>query len=355
MKPFIATVGNPPYQQDIHSQDASRRVSVDIFPDLQETSLAISEYTSLIYPATWQKNVSLGLGRFLLDNGLYDSQFFPSQIVFGDAIRKNFPIAISSCKSVEENPPDETITVNRTVQMSRNLNSWIDHKAKQILVNKTSDKPKITGGAHPFMKLSNALDASMEFYDDSKQASDPDDTVSVYIKRKSGFQADGATLYTSWEALEPFIVNEDKFGTDKENVLSKHKATVPSAPLGRMGVFNEMILDRRVDISAQAFMPNSLFSNTKACVKLFDTEQEAQNFCSYLNSKFASILLTLDYSRKSFASFVPDLEDYTANSPVFSENTDDNASMKLTERLCDHFMLDAEEKAEVLSAEFGRE
>lgn len=355
MKTFKATVGNPPYQQDIHSNEASRRVSIDIFPDLQDMSLEVSEYTSLIYPATWQKDVSKGLGRFMLDNGLYYSQFFPSQIVFGDAIRKNFPIAINACKDTEVHTPHEIISVNKIVKMNRNLNSWIDHKAKQVLVNKTYSYPKIMGGAHSLMKLSNAFDAPLDFYDSPEQLNNSNDIISIYIKRKSGFQADGATLYTSWEELTPFMLNAEKFEVDNDTLLSKYKATVPTAPLGRMGVFNEMILDRRVDITAQVFPPNSLFSNTKACVKLFNTQEEAVNFCAYLNSKFASIFLTLDYSRRSFASFVPDLQDYTTSNPVFGENTYDNTSMKLTEKLCDYFDLNEEEKEVVLSAEFGRE
>src|SRR5699024_1577780 len=114
-----------------------------------------------------------------------------------------------------------------------------------------------------------------------------------------------------------------------------------------MKKFNEQI-QRYNNINCEVLSPNELFSTTKYLIGAFDTKEEAQNFCDYMNSQFATELISMDYSKKDFGQFVPNLKNYTSNNPIFTHNTNLKQNhpyyeLSLDERLYLYFDLQKEE------------
>lgn len=294
---FDYSISNPPYQKETQSQTSSRRVTIDIFPEFQKVSTYLAKHTIMIYPATWQKNPNIKLGEFLKNNGIVSSQYYNSNSLFPE-IRSGYPLSIVNvCQNYSDN-----IFINE-IERPRSEQVWVDSKKKAILLDKTHDYPKLTNGATHLSKLSNIKDNGLKFSDSIESFVEP---VSVYIKKNPGVQSDGGYYFTERQDLEKVLLYPE--------TLNEYTVSIQSSPIGRMRIFNEL-LENRTSLGARVFGLNETHSLTWIQLKAFDNREEAENFAKYVNTYFFHVLTSFDYSRLGFASYVPDLQDYSNNNP----------------------------------------
>lgn len=316
---FNYCVSNPPYQLDNQSANASRRSTTDIFPDYQMFANHISENTIMIYPATWQKSVIVGFGEYLVNHGMSYSYYYNSDDVFPN-IQSGFPLSIVRCGKYCE----PYISINDSIKLDRASKVWIDSPEKELLYFLTKDYPKLTSGAVSLNKLKNVQDSKVSFSSSAKDFSDP---VKIYIKRKPGVQADASDYYMERHDYQKFELFEGS--------LDGYKVAIQSRTVGRTHLFNDLIRSGKV-LNARIFEPDYGFANTYVELGRFSSLREAENFKKYVNSRFFLYLTSFDYSCSGYATFVPDLKNYSDN------NSQVDWSKDITSIIQDYFNISDE-------------
>lgn len=300
---FDCVISNPPYQLDVQKPGSSRRVTTEIFPRFQEMGSAVGKITSMVYPASWQKNLSTGLGEFLLNNGVKQVNNFFGEEVF-PTIDKRFPLTVV----VAERDYCGEIQANNEV-LSRNTPVWLDSAKKRVFFEHTRSAEKFFTGAD-YSTLFRNVETSIKDGVVFKESPSEDFPVSVYIKRAPGMQADAKEFYIS---TDDALRNMRNLTDDH---LGKYTCSIRSRVIGRSTIFlGEM--DKGNSLFARVFPPNHIHSNTYAVLASFDNREEAENCAKYINTDFFITLASLDYSRIGFARFVP-FVDFTNNNPMFA-------------------------------------
>lgn len=321
---FDYCVSNPPYQKDVAKKQNRTSTSVDIFPLFHTISQKLCNTITMIYPAGWQKNISSGFGGWLYNNGLFSSENYNVQDVFDKSVERGFVVSVVStnCRYKRD------ILVNGSPR-DRDVPVWISTQAADILYRRTREWSNgYLGGVSKLTTLRNLQVDNIMVLDD---VSSDDDVVMVYVKQKPGKQADAKFFPVEKSVLLPHVADNTKcFHYGKYNVVTR------DAILGRQPLFSRMMGDQG-SILSRVLSPDEVSGVTWMSVRWFDTEEEANNFSKYLNSKPVSFLIGLDYSRRSFAGFVPDLGDYTNN------NTDIQWDLPLDKQVCNVFGLSDEE------------
>lgn len=353
MKPlfFDVAIGNPPYQEDRNGA-GRKRVSVDIFPNFQNVSLLVAHRTSLVYPATWQKDILKGFGKTLVRDCLVASDSYASDVVF-PSIHGNYPLSIVFCIGCTENHDSgrnknsdvenilkDHIVVNG-LDIPRDANLWIDNPAKEILVRRTKDFPKLDTRITFTSDADNVENLRKTKNIDFRTINDRDisvHVVSIYIKKRPGPQADGEVFWIS-ESDAMKIVNE--------NLLFSYDVATRTRTIGRLPVLMS-VKNTVAHLQARVFGPREIFSNTWGLLKSFSTEEEANNFAKYVDTKIFFILLELGFMRHNYATHVPDLQDWTDNNTMVDFSTTVN---ELDEQLMVLFGLSESEK-KVVREEF---
>ena len=112
--------------------------------------------------------------------------------------------------------------------------------------------------------------------------------------------------------LEEKFVNFSDF-TDKHNIIGKWKVCTSKA---NGAAQEDNGNGKKVISDAFVIDPNAICTQTYVVVNVFDSKQEAENFISYMKTKFFRFMLglrvlTMDINKKKFA-WVPDVSDYSA-------------------------------------------
>lgn len=297
---FDYCVSNPPYQLEVGKKSNRTSNSVDIFPSFHEEASVFSNEQIMISPSTWQKSLQSGHGKWLIDNGLYSSDNYEAQSLFGKVIKKGIIVGVVHAKKGYTG--DIFIGGQKR---SRETPVWTRDEESYTLFQSTRDYDgEFLSGATYMTDLSNVETSGIDFSDTSEGMRSP---VRMYIKAKPGKQADADFYWVEEDDVTKHIAdNDSNFTYGKYNVL------VQSAIFGRQSIFDGM-LEGAGCVQARTYPPKQIAGRTLASIKSFDTQQEADNFCLYMNSAFVSTLLYFDYSRRTFASYVPDLGDYTDN------------------------------------------
>lgn len=307
---FDYCIGNPPYQENTQKPGSKTKTTRDIFPEFQKVASAIAHISSMIYPATWQKNMGDGLGKFLKENGLRRCDYYNSTDVFPQ-IRGNYPLSIPH----GERGYGGGIQINGHSR-PRGEKIWVDSREKVALVEATKSHDKLRGGAKHLTAASNAQELSEILGITFSKEARAENPISIYIKKKPGSQADGGTYYISQADADTILLPEMR-----STALNIYKVATRSRTAGRLPVFND-VLNTVGNLQCRVFAPGEIFSLTWMLLKTFPTAIEAENFKSYANTKFFISLTALDISRASYASWVPDLGDYTAANLLFAKDSD---------------------------------
>lgn len=304
-KLFDYVISNPPYQVDISKgkeRSVGTRTSKDVFPDFHKLGVEMASNVVMIYPATWQKKITAGFGKWLFDNGLKSAYNYDAYDVFSGAVKKG--ILVSVLSSSDGYVGD--VVVNGSLR-PRNTPVWINSERDYVIYENTSTwTGEFLSGAASLTDLSNVKDSGLNFSQTPEKMESP---VRMYIKKNPGKQADAGYFYVEESQIRKHINTPgDHYDFTKYNVL------IQSAVFGRQSIFDSMIKGRG-SIQARVFEPRETAGLTLASLRSFDIREEAEHFAAYMNTKMVSRLLYFDYSKRTFASFVPDLGDYTSNNP----------------------------------------
>ena len=321
VKMFDYVVSNPPYQVITSKSSTGRSYATGIYDKFHKYAYELTDEVIMVYPATWQRDLTAGHGKWLVDSGLKSAYNFDGQDLFGQSIRKDYPITIvhTSCGYNGDMHADNDFIISRKEE------NWISQKNIQLLVEKTKDCKKLN--------LSNLItDTSIKnvpqlesqgilLHKDNNKIEDP---VKIYIKKTAGTIADSENFYVSRTEIL------DKFSGD----IDKAKTAIRTRFFIQNQAFNEVVNDPSDSFRIQVFDKNHIFGQTLTELREFDTFVEATNFANYLNSRFATLLLSIKRKKKGFGSLVPDLEDYTDSNP------DIDWSKPLDPQLCSIFNIE---------------
>lgn len=116
----------------------------------------------------------------------------------------------------------------------------------------------------------------------------------------------GVPCYTQRKQIK-YVAEKDYI--DKNNIIGKWKVCTSKGinpnSKGDFEVYNTLFISE----------PNSICTETYRVVNIFDTEEEAENFVTYMKTRFFRFMLgirvlTQNISKESF-SFVPDIKEYS--------------------------------------------
>lgn len=329
-KIFDYVISNPPYQVDISKgkeRSVGTRTSRDVFPDFHKSAAEMAGNVVMIYPATWQKKITAGFGKWLFDNGLKSSENHLAKDVFNGSIEPSIMLSIVGTQSGYSGDID----IEGSSRL-RTIPTWIGSDMDNLIYEKTRGwHGGYLSGATYMTTLTNLHDNQIPIVNPEDTTDHDNSLCTIYIKRKPGKQADAGFF----NIRESDIKNHIKEPSDHYD-FSKYNVVIQSAVFGRQSVFDRML--RQIGtIQARVFDEKTAAGITLSSLRSFDTREEAENFSAYMNSKLVGRLLYFDYSKRTFASFVPDLGDYT------SDNPDINWDEPLDPQLLKLFNIEGEE------------
>lgn len=291
---FSAVVSNPPYHIATGDGTEFRHGHLDIFPMFQEVAFIISDTSSMVYPATWQRDITQGLGALLIKNNLSSSTTFDGETVF-----EGVNISVSVVHLVDHEV--EFINVNGVQRQRAGMVKWFENEDERLLYESVKGLPKLLPPTSP-SNWANTVTAPGTFYESAECLVNP---VKIFIKRAPGHQADSAWFFmerAEFEELLPAYEN-----------LDKYKVVIRSRLFGRQALFNEVVFQRNGGngLQTEVFGPGEFFGQTRWEWKAFDTLEEAENFQKYVNTMRSARLAALDFGKFTFGSFIPDLGEWT--------------------------------------------
>lgn len=329
-KIFDYVISNPPYQVDISKgkeRSVGTRTSRDVFPDFHKLGVEMARNVVMIYPATWQKKITAGFGKWLFDNGLKSSENHLAKDVFNGSIEPSIMLSIVDTQSGYSGDID----IEGSPRL-RTMPAWISSDMDNLIYEKTREwSGGYLSGATYMTTLTNLHDSQIPIINPEDTVDNNNSLCTIYIKRKPGKQADADFFNIRESDIEDYLT-----APGEHYDFNKYNVVIQSAVFGRQSVFDRML--RQIGtIQARVFDEKTAAGITLASLRSFDTREEAENFSAYMNSKLVGRLLYFDYSKKTFASFVPDLGDYT------SDNPDINWDEPLVPQLLKLFNIEGEE------------
>lgn len=307
-KIFDYVISNPPYQVDISKgkeRSVGTRTSRDVFPDFHKLSVEMARNVVMIYPATWQKKITAGFGKWLFDNGLKSSENHLAKDVFNGSIEPSIMLSIVDTQSGYSGDID----IEGSPRL-RTMPAWISSDMDNLIYEKTREwSGGYLSGATYMTTLTNLHDSQIPIINPEDTVDNNNSLCTIYIKRKPGKQADAGFFNIRESDIEDYLT-----APGEHYDFNKYNVVIQSAVFGRQSVFDRML--RQIGtIQARVFDEKTAAGITLASLRSFDTREEAEHFAAYMNSKLVGRLLYFDYSKRTFASFVPDLGDYTSNNP----------------------------------------
>lgn len=307
-KIFDYVISNPPYQVDISKgkeRSVGTRTSRDVFPDFHKLGVEIARNVVMIYPATWQKKITAGFGKWLFDNGLKSSENHLAKDVFNGSIEPSIMLSIVDTQSGYSGDID----IEGSPRL-RTMPAWISSDMDNLIYEKTREwSGGYLSGATYMTTLTNLHDSQIPIINPEDTVDNNNSLCTIYIKRKPGKQADAGFFNIRESDIEDYLT-----APGEHYDFNKYNVVIQSAVFGRQSVFDRML--RQIGtIQARVFDEKTAAGITLASLRSFDTREEAEHFAAYMNSKLVGRLLYFDYSKRTFASFVPDLGDYTSNNP----------------------------------------
>lgn len=336
---FNYAYSNPPYQRDSTGSGRSQGQASEIYHLFQYLASALSERTTMIYPKHWMNHLTMEPATVFYSSGLSYVGIYVNDECLFPTIHKEYPLSIT----VFENGYKGDIAVERLndvdtqskVLNNRDSDRLFDNDFTYSLFNSVADVPKLDLSPYYLVNTSNQEMLGWEnFGYNTVGFNSP---VAVYLKRSAGKQPDGEWVVCEKDFISRFPKVNDTFG--------KYKVVTQSRIFGRAGIWERSVVNSRGNIESVVLGPREFAGTTWGVLGVFDTETEANNFSNYLNLRFVTELIGLDFSSQSFGSQVPDLLDYTNGNPLFTPDNElpvDHPyfGYGLRERLFDFFGFD---------------
>lgn len=292
---FDVIISNPPYQlNDGGGTGMSAKPIYQLFVD--KAKALKPRFVSMIIPARWFSG-GKGLDTFRADM-LTDRHI--RKIVDYDNFKDVFPgvdLAGGACYFLWErdNPGICTVT-NYSGDSSTTAERYLDEFDTFIRQNKAIDIVKRVISLNTQGKFLNEVVSSRLPFGITTTYSPVDSGIPCYFTQRVGLQ---------------YVRKQDV--TDSAGILDKWKFLVPKAPIAGQTDFSKPVAFY-YDGNTRIAKPGECCSESWLVAGSFDTEEEAENYKSYIFTKTVRFLLlqtvvSQNITKKNFV-FIPDLGQY---------------------------------------------
>lgn len=329
VKKFDYAISNPPYQDEKNNP---------IFQNFQSLANNISNASTMIYMASrWWYGTS-GLSDFKnqmmtnkkLKEVVYFNEVESSKAIFdGTGIAGGISIVVFSKEENDafqlvENLTGETALLNH-------IDDEIPIKASIVNVaGKIRSKTKA-------LNMGTVFDRNESVVNMLKLSGDQIRLLNPERIEKNHKNSDTSKIkiYAN--------ISGSKSGKSEYYVIDKHNDLIVNEKF-KVCIGQSLIENENRPLRLFVFDKETYFGRSAASLAYFDTMEEANNFYKYASSKFFEFCLRISLSgrMKTFASYVPDLKDYTDNNKLV------NWEASLDEQLFSIFDLNEAEKKTVL-------
>ena len=322
---FSLIVGNPPYNVNTGKDiTATHIVSKEVYHEFELLAHDLSRFSSIIAPANWQKDIKTPPATDFFEGGLRQVHNYSAGEVFSGDVDSRVQLAIMFREAGYKG--DIGLRDGGIATLGQPV--WIPTKHKKAIWDATRHLPPVSLNVSFPIPWSNMTEVPISISANLKHFKNP---VSIYIKRLPGKQPDGGDFFMDENELLKVL---------PEIKTEGFKVAIRSRIFCRISVWENSVVNRKVGshIDAKVYGPREFFGTTYGLLRTFDNLEEAENFRDYLNTEFATNLIGLNITRKSFASQLPELESYRSDNPLFERPEGcENFVDLLNERLYEFF------------------
>lgn len=318
MSIFDYSISNPPYQVLCAYGKNGRPMFTRIYDDMQKAATSISDNTVMIYPASWQRSLTLGYSEWLIHNGVHEVYNYDGQDVFGKSITKDYPVCVLS----QRNNYTGNIYVNDYTN-TRNDIVWIDDKIKSILINATNNYEKYSIKARDLSTLKNIETSQLEILPEDHNDKHP---VTIYIKQSQGTQVDAADREISMGTALKYFSRED---------IEGYLVSMPSSFFKQYRMLKATINNPKKNFGFKTYSENHVHGQTYKNILRVDTREEADKLVQYFNSRIITLLIAYSSKLSDVMPLVPRID--VTTSPI-------NWNDDIDEQLYELFGLSEENK-----------
>lgn len=318
---FNLTAGNPPYQiETARTQGQEQPTVTNVFQDFQLTAIALSRITSMIYPGgRWLQLSGKGMkpfGSFMMaSRHLVSVDVFPN----GDGVaegRKLFPSA---------RIPDGLSIVLYDSEYDNQDVVLLDGTGTPTVLP-GDIMPQIPSGLSEEFRLSQQTIGSRQ----SKPLSDRGFAQKLYSIESDFVERNPTKAFSCKQHVQAPSGMVDPVRVFTNNVAGKG-----GSPewywIERSEIKTNAHLIDKYQVTVSSAAPNSqIFTlvpagsahgRSRLSLASFDTEEEADNFLKYISTPFirACFQFSNNGGLTNLARFVPDLESYRSESPLFAD------------------------------------
>lgn len=324
---FGFVVSNPPYQIETGNGTVK-----DIFHLFQLASMEIAVSTVMIYPARrWLQESGKGSSdfgkRLIRDKRLKSVDIYNADEVFEKiGVQDGVSITCWDSSSVNKKVLIDGVEISRPnegeiIVLDVKFESIVSKvlKIKNLNKNTSYSKQKLFGieSNHYHTRPETMSNLS------SEGLNDPVKIFTIFSKGSSPM----------WGWIERSELKSQDF-------IDKFKVIISSShPI------------RDFDLTLKLINPNEVHGRSRASIRMFESYSEAKNFIDFMKTKLTRKLFSLSPDGLTrMGAFVPDLEDYTDDNPIFMKDSDlptdhEYYGLDLDHRLYKLFKLSEEEIA----------
>jgi hypothetical protein len=290
----VAVVGNPPYQQQSEAQknragNGGKRQAKPIYHLFTEAVIDYlnPDYFSFIIPSRWMIG-GMGLDGFRNRIRLDKSIKIIIDNMSCNGIFSNVDIAGGVCYFLRDKNYNGECCFNKT-------NRFLDEE--DIIIRENESRSILSKIKTITTKYIGSKVSSCRPFGISTSVAPLDEGVPCWFKQSIG---------------KKFV--DKNIIIDQRKDLNKWKVLVPRSPIAGQTDFTKPIgffTNKSIVISE----PGEVCTETYLVVKSFNSKEDAENFCSYIRTKFFRFMLRLrvisqDLTKDCY-NWVPDLDDWS--------------------------------------------
>lgn len=308
---FQYVVSNPPYQ------DTKNR---PIFQHFQDLATAFADQTSMIYMASrWWYGTS-GLQDFrdtLLSNPRFEGLTYFNEIESSKLIFDGTGIAGGVNIVTLRAPQDTDLSVDHTTQFT--LTEYATGESVTLPHGDLRLLPQRASLVHIAQKIQHGMDQH---------------NLTTLLARDEHTVNEVGLTGKQLNALEPLTATVESVVPDGRmkvyaNISGSKGGTsdyytIQQPPGYELNTRHKVCIGQSIvenenrALRLLQFAPDTTFGRSTISLAFFDTQEEADNFATYVSSRFFEFALRLSLSgrMKTFGAFAPDFADYTSTNPV---------------------------------------
>lgn len=307
---FDFVVSNPPYQIETSSNRVKNN-TMNIFDKFQLAGMLIADNTSMIYPAgRWWYKESSFRDCILNNKRLKKVIFYDTEkvkMLFGNAADITDGVSIVNIGNNEQEAFILSDHQNNMVELQHFSDGIYPINSRDVLIVKKIQEKGYSSIHNKKQIIKNEVKMTGGQLQDKIVSKIP--VSSNYITENDNILKIYANVTGSMSG------KSDYYLINKNSITS-------FIPKYKICVAQNIFEDYRKKLRTFILDNNTTFGRSAVSLRMFDSKQEADNFLYYTQTVFFEKLFRSSSigREKNAAYFVPDLEDYTNDNPIFQDD-----------------------------------